>query len=206
MSAVYPPCMLAAPMTDWQTLTWLNPPPRSHLENTQLEVETAPDTDFWRQTHYGFTHDNGHFFALPAPQEFSVQVRVRGQYQALYDQAGLMLRANEREWIKAGVEFVGQQLSAVVTHSFSDWSVRPVGMPDFFDLKLTRRGDAVSVQSRCFYAEEAQETEWSLLRLAYFPPELAAEVGVYACSPQRGGFTVMFSKFELGPAEGGALY
>lgn len=207
MPAVYPPCMLAAPMTDWQTLTWLNQPPFCEIQSDRLVVKTAPDTDFWRQTHYGFIHDNGHFFAMPAPQEFSVQVRVRGDYRALYDQAGLMLRVDEREWIKAGVEFVGQQqLSAVVTHGFSDWSVRPVKMPDFFDLKMTRRGDALSIQSRCFYAGQVQEADWSLLRLAYLPPELAVQVGVYACSPQRGGFEVTFSGFELGPAESGALY
>lgn len=198
---------MTEPMTDWQALTWLNPPPVCELRGDTLVVQTAPDTDFWQQTHYGFVHDNGHFLSLPAPPEFSVQVRVRGEYQSLYDQAGLMLRASEQEWIKAGVEFVGQQqLSAVVTHGFSDWSVRPVGMPDFFDLKMTRRGDALSIQSRCFYGEKAQASDWSLLRLAYWPPDLTDHVGVYACSPQPGRFEVTFSEFELGPVESGALY
>lgn len=204
MAAVYPPAAAQYAdhlMTDWHGLTWLNEPPRWSVRQGSLHVRTAADTDFWQRTYYGFTHDNGHFLFAPTAQTFTAQVRVRGAYTALYDQAGLMLRADDQHWIKAGVEFVGQQqLSAVVTHGFSDWSVCPVGTPDFFDLKLTRRGDALSIHSRLL------DADWSLLRLAYLPPELAASVGVYAGSPQGGGFEVVFSNFELGPAETGALY
>ncbi|HEX2864796.1 MAG TPA: DUF1349 domain-containing protein, partial [Deinococcales bacterium] len=123
-------------------------------------------------------------------------VRVTGTYEALYDQAGLMLRASPEAWVKTGIEFVReQQFSAVVTRGFSDWNVRPVGLPAFVDLKLTRKGDAVQVHVRL------PGGEWSLLRLAYFPPDLPAGVGVYACSPTRGGFRVRFSSFHLGPPD-----
>ncbi|WP_420596314.1 DUF1349 domain-containing protein [Deinococcus sp.] len=188
-------------MTDWAELSWLNEP-EWHSENGELHVRTGDQTDFWQHTHYAFTHDNGHLLYTPPQLEFTAQVRVRGAYQALYDQAGLMLRSDAGHWIKAGVEYVGteQQLSAVVTREFSDWSVRPVGQPDFFDLKMTRRRDAVSVQARL------PGQDWALLRLAYFPPELPAGVGVYACSPQRAGFEVTFSEFHVGPVEEGALY
>ena len=33
-----------------------------------------------------------------------MQVRVRANYDALYDQAGIMARLDERNWIKAGIE------------------------------------------------------------------------------------------------------
>lgn len=188
-------------MTPWQSLHWMNEPDWS-TDGGTLRVNTADRTDFWRQTHYGFVRDSGHLLHTAALQEFTAQVRVQGEYQALYDQAGLMVRSGPELWVKAGVEFVGtqQQLSAVVTREFSDWSVRPVGHPAHVDLKMTRRGDALSVQVRL------PGQGWHLLRLAHFPPGQPAAVGVYACSPQRASFEAQFSEFRVGPPDEGELY
>ena len=132
-------------------MRWMNEPRWSlgaHGMDTQsLRVQTDDHTDFWRESHYGFVRDSGHFLHINRMHDFTAQVRVEGQYQARYDQAGLMVRSGPETWVKAGVEFVGeQQVSAVVTREFSDWNVRPVGLPDYIDLKLTRRGNALSVQ------------------------------------------------------------
>ena len=179
----------------WTGLKWLNEP-TWRVEDEVLHVTTANETDFWRVTHYGFVRDSGHVLYAEARGEFTASVRVQGSYQALYDQAGLMLRGSAECWVKTGVEFVNeQQLSVVVTRDFSDWSVRPIGAAAFVDLKLTRRGDTVRVHAR------TPGATWTLLRLAYYPPELPATVGVYACSPQRAGFEARFSGFTLGPPE-----
>ena len=61
-----------------------------------------PKTDFWRETHYGFIRDDGHFRDVAAEGDFTADVAFRGDYRELYDQAGLMLRLDERNWIKAG--------------------------------------------------------------------------------------------------------
>ena len=57
--------------------------------------------------------------------EFEVKVKITGDYKQRFDQAGLMLRINHENYIKAGIEFVDGKynLSAVVTHKTSDWSV-----------------------------------------------------------------------------------
>lgn len=192
---------MSEPITPpWADLSWLNEA-RWQVRGDELQVTTAAETDFWRQTHYGFVRDSGHLLHTAPLHDCTVQVRVRGEYQALYDQAGLMLRAGPDAWLKAGVEYVGQyQLSAVVTRPYSDWSVRPAGTPSAVDLKLTRRGDALSVQVRL------PDEDWQLLRLSYWPPDLPAVVGVYACSPQRAGFRATFSDFQVGPPDMGPLY
>ena len=69
--------------------------------------------------------------ALPArgrAGDFSATVDFRGDYETLYDQAGLMLRLDEETWIKAGIEYVAgrRMLSAVVTRDVSDWSTMPL--------------------------------------------------------------------------------
>ncbi|MFC4453912.1 DUF1349 domain-containing protein [Deinococcus sonorensis] len=179
----------------WSELQWFNEP-TWRVQDDVLQVRTARETDFWRATYYGFVRDSGHVLHTAPLGEFTAQVCVEGNYQALYDQAGLMLRSSPECWVKTGVEFVNeQQLSAVVTRDYSDWNVRPIGMPERVDLKVTRVGDAVRVHAR------VPGGDWTLLRLAYYPPDLPAVVGVYACSPQREGFEVRFSDFTVGPPE-----
>ena len=84
--------------------TWLNAPATWRLDGECLRVVTDAKTDFWRETHYGFTRDNGHFFGCEVAGDFTAQLRVRARYEALYDQAGLMVRLDARNWIKAGIE------------------------------------------------------------------------------------------------------
>jgi regulation of enolase protein 1 (concanavalin A-like superfamily) len=177
--------------------TWLNPPPRWSGDAGGLELETGEGTDFWRETFYGFVRDSGHAWLAPVAGDFSLAARFRGGYEALYDQAGLMLRRDAREWIKAGVEFTdgAMHFSVVVTGPRSDWSVIP--LPEATPAtevaaRLTRHGDAVRVQ----YALDGGP--WRMARLAPFGdgPALA---GVMACSPERAGFRARFEGIEVGP-------
>ncbi|SMB88779.1 hypothetical protein SAMN00790413_00176 [Deinococcus hopiensis KR-140] len=175
-------------------MTWHAPPPfaREHPDGA-LEVRTGNRTDFWRETQYGFTRDDGHALLRGAPLEFTASVRVRGEYRHLYDQAGLMLRASGAHWVKTGVEYVGrQQWSTVATLERSDWSVAPAADYPEMTFRMVRRGDALIVHAR---PEDGMP--WALLRVAYFPPDLPAQVGVMACSPQREGFRVTFREFTL---------
>lgn len=177
-------------------MEWYNEPPHWHAEGETLSVTTGPDSDFWRVTHYGFVRDSGHFGFEMAPGDVSAEVRVRGAYRDLYDQAGLMIRIDERNWIKCGIELVDgvQQVSAVVTREFSDWSVRPLPTPPAeLYLRLSRRGDTVEVH----YALDAGPL--TMLRLAYFPPGVPAQIGVMCASPQGAGFTVTFEGLRVMP-------
>ena len=42
---------------------WLNEPKTWSSNGETLEFLTDARTDFWRNTHYGFVRDNGHFLA-----------------------------------------------------------------------------------------------------------------------------------------------
>src|SRR5262245_53986713 len=83
-------------------MSWLNPPASTRQSGAQLVVRSGGKTDFWRKTFYGYITDNGHFFGLPVEGDFLFQARVNGQYAALYDQAGIMVRLDERQWMKCG--------------------------------------------------------------------------------------------------------
>jgi regulation of enolase protein 1 (concanavalin A-like superfamily) len=108
-------------------MKWMNEPASWKRSGDRLLVRSRAKTDFWRKTFYGYITDNGHFFYVPVSGDFVFQVRVNGEYAALYDQAGLMVRQNAENWVKCGTEFFdGQRHASVVfTRDFSDWSTMP---------------------------------------------------------------------------------
>ncbi len=178
----------------FEEMHWFNPPAAWSVQDGRLTVTTAPKSDFWRVTHYGFTRDSGHFFFREVRGDFTATIRVDGRYTDLYDQAGLMLRVDEENWIKTGIEFFdGQQhASAVVTRQFSDWSVaRLEGNPSSLWLRITRKAEAVEVS----YSLDGQN--YTLLRLAYLVPAGVTQVGPMCASPDGSGFEITFSDFSI---------
>lgn len=174
--------------------SWMNEAPEWAEDGDALWMRTAPDTDFWRVTHYGFVRHTGHLAYRELAGDVRVDVIVRGEYEAQYDQAGLMLWIDEQAWIKCGIEFVDgvQQASAVVTRGFSDWSVAPLpGSPDRIWLRLSREGTATLVH----YSLDGEA--YSLLRMAYLPEAATVRVGPMAASPDGAGFVARFEGFRV---------
>lgn len=183
--------------------SWLNPPETWSADGAQLRVTTDEKTDFWRKTQYGFIRDSGHFFGTEIAGDFTAQLHVAAQYSALYDQAGMMVRIDEQNWIKCGVEFSDGQLllSTVLTLDKSDWAVGIApAMADGFWLRVTLEQGVIRVQ----YSTDGKL--WPLLRLAPFPVAPRYRVGPMCCTPERGGLEVVFSQFSTGPALQKALH
>lgn len=175
-------------------MEWYNEPPVWKVEGDKIYITSGSKTDFWRETHYGFIRDNGHFFYQSVKGDFWVEVKVSGEYRQLYDQAGIMVRLDESNWLKCGIEFVEgvQQVSAVVTRDYSDWSVVPMPQnPAALWIRLTRRGTAVEVQ----YSLDGEQ--YTLLRLAYLTPIETMNVGVMCASPEGNGFPMTFEGFKI---------
>ena len=185
------PCFSQAPVGHWEH------EPKVWHEGAGSLTETVPaGTDYWRVTHYGFVRDNGPFRYQERSGNFEAKVRISGRYRELYHQAGLMIRIDEKNWIKAGIEFVNgkQNVSAVVTRDFSDWSVLPrTDTPPFIWLRLQRYNDTVQVS----YSLDSQK--WSMIRLAYFPPAVSVKVGMVAAAPGKKDFEVKFDQFSIVP-------
>ncbi|WP_043337723.1 DUF1349 domain-containing protein [Belnapia moabensis] len=183
--------------------SWLNEPAEWGFEAGGLRVVTGRTTDFWRETHYGFTRDSGHFLGIATAGDFTAEVRVRAGYEALYDQAGIMLRLDEGHWLKAGIEFSDGQamLGSVLTVGRSDWATGPyAGDPGDVRLRLTVAEGVVRVQA------SADGRRWGLVRLAPFPRAESYLVGPMCCTPGRAGLEVRFTDFRLGPPLGRDLH
>lgn len=209
-------------------MTWYNEPPVwSGDPHTKLTIELGAGTDFWRITHYDFIRDSGPFYYQSIEGDFEATVKVVGDYKELYHQAGicatvslsahtfrfligLMIRVDNKNWIKTGIEFVNgiQQVSAVVTREVSDWSVIPsasfpVGTPLL--LKLTRKGDTVTVEYAFLVNNQNNnnsQTPFQMLRLAYFPIEpKVSYIGVMAAAPGKERLQVTFEDFKVSKLE-----
>ncbi|BCQ27739.1 DUF1349 domain-containing protein (plasmid) [Caballeronia sp. NK8] len=177
---------------------WINEPAQWRVENDTLHVATDPNTDFWRKTHYGFVRDNGHVFAADVDGDFTAEVAVEGEFSALYDQAGLMVRESAERWIKSGAEYNDGALtfSTVLTSDLSDWSLGSRANTNRFRLRMTVAQGVLKVQC------SADERHWTLMRLAPFAASSSTarwQVGPMCCTPERGGLTVRFSDFRIGP-------
>jgi regulation of enolase protein 1 (concanavalin A-like superfamily) len=177
---------------------WLNAPKQVTTTPKGVRVQVAGGTDFWRVTHYGFIRDNGHFYFQDQTGDFEAKVKVVGQYRDLYDQAGLMIRLDEKNWIKTGIEYVHgvQNVSAVVTREVSDWSVVPrQDSPAAVWLTLLRKGDYVEIK----YSFDNHD--FKMLRLAYFPPTpgRSVQIGLMCAAPDGKGFPVEFEDFTVVP-------
>ena len=177
---------------------WLNEPPDWSADADRLVMKTGLETDFWQTTYYGFQRNSGHAFLSPVSGDFTLSAHIKGGYEALYDQAGLMLYLDEKNWIKAGIEYTDglMHFSVVVTREVSDWSVIPLHAAtsaDELKVRLTRHDDAVRIQ----YA--IGDMTWQMARLTSFSA-VDAKAGVMACSPQRAGFEAAFRNISIGPA------
>lgn len=180
-----------------EKMNWLNESPRWEVKDANTFVMDIPaKTDFWRKAHYGFTVDDGPFYYATYGGEFEAKVKITGKYKTTFDQMGMMIRIDHENWIKAGVEYVDglQNVSAVVTHGTSDWSVVRLNQaPESIWIKAVRRLDAVEI----FYSLD--DKEYIMMRTCWLQDNCPVMVGLMGACPDGEGFTAIFEHFQVKP-------
>ncbi len=175
-------------------MLWFNEPEEWEIKDGALIMDVTPQSDYWRISHYGFTVDDAPFYYTTRGGEFEVKARISGDYKARFDQAGLMLRIDHENYIKAGIEFVDGKyhLSTVVTHHTSDWSVIPLAEPvPYVWIKAVRRLDAVEI----FYSFD--DKDYVMMRNAWLQDNTPVQVGLMAANPDGQGFKARFEGFKV---------
>lgn len=175
-------------------MQWFNEPEQWTIDGNSLEMNVTPHTDYWRISHYGFTVDDAPFLYALQGGEFEVKVKISGDYTTRFDQSGLMLRTDHENYIKAGIEYVDGKynLSTVVTHHTSDWSVITLDKPvPFVWIKAVRRLDAVEI----FYSFD--DKEYTMMRNAWLEDNHPVMVGMMGACPDGNGFKAKFDNFSI---------
>lgn len=177
-----------------EKMQWFNEPEKWEIKNNALSMFVTAQSDYWRISHYGFTVDDAPFYYATYGGEFEAKVKLTGDYKARFDQMGLMIRIDQENYIKAGVEFVDGKfnLSAVVTHKTSDWSVIKLDKsPAYVWIKAIRRLDAIEI----FYSFDDQT--YTLMRNAFMQDNTPVMVGLMAACPDGKGFDAKFEHFSV---------
>lgn len=175
-------------------LVWDNEPTEWSEEDGVISIQVEGKTDFWRKTPEDGIRDSGHFHYDEITGDFSISVKVTGQFRTLYDQAGLMIRADSGTWLKAGIEYVDglQYISGVITRDASDWSIMPILEPSPEVWFKVERGAGRIVMH---YSLDGRL--WHMYREGYLSELSRLQVGMMCCAPHGDGFPVKFEDFTI---------
>ncbi|MFQ4146659.1 DUF1349 domain-containing protein [Chlorogloeopsis sp. ULAP02] len=175
-------------------MRWYNEPPSWEQQEDLIVVTSGANTDFWRRSDCGYIRDNGNFYYQEVKGDFTARVKISNQYQNLHGQAGLMIRVDEKTWLKSNIEFVDGMhfVSTVITNEESNWSVVPLldKSPSLW-LCLHRRGNSIEVQY------SLDEESYTILTTAHLTEEEAVQVGLVCASPENEGCQITFQNFQI---------
>lgn len=177
-----------------EKMNWFNEPSSWEISGKTLTMDVTPKSDYWRISHYGFTVDDAPFYYAEYGGEFEAKVKISGDYKVRFDQAGMMIRIDHENYIKTGIEFVDGKynLSTVVTHHTSDWSVISLDKPvEYIWIKAVRRLDAIEI----FYSLD--DKEYIMMRNAWMAANCPVKIGMFAACPDGEGFKATFSDFKV---------
>ena len=177
-----------------EKMNWFNEPSDWSINQNELNMFVTPKSDYWRISHYGFTVDDAPFYYAEYGGEFEAKVKIKGDYKVRFDQAGMMIRIDHENYIKTGIEYVDGKynLSTVVTHKTSDWSVIALDKPvDYIWIKAVRRRDAIEI----FYSFD--DKDYYMMRNAWMEANHHVKIGMFAACPDGDGFKVNFSNFSV---------
>lgn len=176
-------------------MRWTNEPEKWKQKGDDVKVTCPMETDCWRGTLHGFIKDDAPYYWTSVENDFEARLSMKGKYKYCYDQAGLMLRVDEENWMKLGICHYRDQLyvSCCFTRENSDWSTHrlPKTKIDKFHVWARRKGAVID----CYYSLDNEN--WIRIRQGYFSDKPRIRVGMMCAAPESAGFKVTFSDFLI---------
>lgn len=176
---------------------WYNEPKNVIFLDKEMKIVAEPQTDFWQSIHHGIKKDNGHFFFLRKEGDFDLTAKWSFEEILNFNQCGLMIRVDERNWFKVSLMTADQNNPEIGTcltlGGHSDWAGTKLNaLPQSIFYKLKKKGDDFV----CSYSLDKK----SYIRLRQFylkgiEPEI--KVGVYICAPQQNSFEAILDEIEI---------
>ena len=180
-----------------QNFEWLNEPENVIFSDMEMKIVAKAQTDFWQSKHHNFAKDNGHLFFFRTKNDFNLIVHWKAEKCASFNQCGIMIRIDDKNWFKASLMYQNCQEaevgSCVTIRGHSDWAgVMLENEPSHISYKLVRKNDDFMV----YYSLDG--VSYTRLRQFYLDTlgnELKA--GAYICSPQENSFEAVLENIEI---------
>lgn len=191
---------------------WLNQPKHFQLSTDRLSITTEPETDLWQRSYYGFRNDNAPALLVELKDNFSLSFQVDFEYQARFDQCGVLIYLDSDNWFKASIEYENAEFSrlgsVVTNHGYSDWATQDISTVRTARYRLSRRSPDFLIEAAVNNPEFRQMRIFHLHKLGSTTPEMgkaqpplpaaqSVACGFYACSPMPSSFTATFTEFKL---------
>ena len=105
-----------------------------HLQVSGRGLIPTVQNDIWAVTPAELRATKGMTTAWLCAGDFEVRVKVRANYENPDDQAGIMVREDAENWVKLGIQMVGDvpHMCSTITHNWSDFAMHPLPhLPEF---------------------------------------------------------------------------
>jgi uncharacterized protein len=197
---------------DFSKAKWLNQPKVFEINSQSVKITTEANTDFWQGSYYGFRNDNAPALLLGSDLNFSFTTKASFDYQARFDQCGVIIYQDSSNWFKVSIEYENKEVSrlgSVVTNfGYSDWATTDIPTPTMTWYRLSRRGPDFLIESssngidfkqmRIFHLHALGETTLEMGKLnPPAPAEQSIHFGLYACSSLDSSFEAKFDNLKL---------
>lgn len=176
---------------------WVNEPKNVEFIEKGLLISTKPQTDFWQNSAFNISKDDGHFFARVKEGDFTLSAKWCFDTFKASAQCGIMVKSDAKNWIKAGVLPTMDskvQIGVVVANSgVCDWSINDLDKEVnslYFNIK--RKGSNFIV----YYSYDG--ISYNQIRLVNHPHiRQVIDAGAYACSPKDNSFDCILEEIEI---------
>lgn len=167
---------------------WYNEPENVRFNDLGMVVTSRPKTDFWQSTHHQFHKDDGHFFFSRVNGDFTLDVKWHFENAGKFNQCGLMLRVDERNWFKLSLMSEKNEEpklgTSLTNFGYSDWAILELAesIKDIWYRLKCYKGDYIA-----YYSLDGEV--YKQLRLFHLVNDHSGiKVGAYVCSPQHSDF------------------
>lgn len=179
---------------DTSILKWKNRPINYVVGRNRIIFETMPNTDLWSRTLFGTVKNDAHSLTFRIEQNFTFSCKVNYHFKEKFDQAGMVIYANDDNWFKLCVEYIDEQhslLSTVVTyHGYSDASTHSIGSAvETMWFRVTHYYENIIVENSF---DGIHYKQMRVFHMKFRGDKF--EVGMFAASPKDSSFDVTFEE------------